>query len=320
MRKSLLFLVAVGFGLVSALSGCVDGDDSIGGSGNGNGNGGGGGSNTSEPQVTIQRGPDKFVRAGDSLDFQVLLESNSTIAQLNEITFELLRLNTNGNYEALPDYTRTISKAGIPSSGERFGALIESGTFASGDTLRAQFTLKNTDGGSTVKRQMIIVSEFMDDRVVSALEDTTLLLNHRFIDDPNEPKNKFSFFYTANFYDMGFVTSGPPDRKADIADFSASDSTYERRVRSKTDTRFVRANDADINFTYPLDVKVEAAYNAGTPTDVIENIQVDDIIIANVRQDDKFIVIKITQILEDTENATGRFMQFKATGKDLPLP
>ncbi len=316
MKKSAVFLLAIGLGLLTGLSSCVDGDDSIGGGSSGNGNGGSSGSNESDPNITIQESPDKFLRPGDSVDFQVLLESNSTVARLNEVTFELFERQPNGEFEVLPGYTRVISKAGIPSSGERFGALLESSEFNSGDTLKAQFTLKNTDGGSATEEQTLILSEFMDDRVLRAGEDSVIRIQHALVDDPNAPQNKFGLFYTANSYQMGYVVSGQAV-EADIADDSQTDSTFAKRWRSETATRFVKANDADLNFTYPLDVKVEGAYNAGDPTETVENIQEGDFIIANVRNDDKFILIRITRILEDTENATQRFIQFKATGKDL---
>ena len=319
MKKSAVFLLAVGLGLLTGLSSCVDGDDSIGGGSGGNGNGtgpGGGNNDKSEPVITIQESPEKFLRPGDSVSFQVLLESNSSIERLSEVSFELFQLNSSGEFEILPSYTDTVSKAGIPSSGERFGALLRSTEFNSGDTLKARFTLKNTDGGFTREVDTVIISEFMDDRVLRAGEDSVIRIQHALVDDPNAPLNKFGLFYTANSYQMGYVVSGQA-READIADDSQSDSTFAKRWRSETDTRFVKANNADLNFTYPLDVKVEGAYYAGNPTKTVENIQEGDFIIANVRNDDKFILIRITRVLEDTEDATQRFIQFKGTGKDL---
>ena len=322
MKKSAVFLLAIGLGLLTGLSSCVDGDDSIGGGSGGNGNGtgpGGGNNDKSEPVITIQESPEKFLRPGDSVNFQVLLESNSSIERLSEVSFELFQLNPSGEFEILPSYTDTVSKAGIPSSGERFGALLRSSEFVSGDTLKAQFTLKNTDGGFTREVDTVIISEFMDDRVTWGSfsgPDSIIRIRHALNDDQDEPRDKFGLFYTANNYQMGYVVNGLA-READIADDSQTDSTFAKRWRSETATRFVKANNADLNFTYPLDVRVEGAYNAGNPTKTVENIQEGDFIIANVRNDDKFILIRITRILEDTEDATQRFIQFKAAGKDL---
>ncbi len=313
MRKSAILLLAIGFGIMSSLSSCIDGSDDIGGGSGGNNNGGGNG-NDPDPIITIQKGPDKFIRAGDSLNYQLLLESNSQLTSLKEVTFELLEL-VDGEYEALPSYTSVIDKSGIPSTGQRFGFVAES-TFQSGDTLRAKFTLENTNGNKTTKKRMLIVSEFMDDRVISATEDSTIIIQHRLIDNPNAPKNEFSLYYTSNLYQMGYVTSGQ-GQKADIADFSKSDSTFDKRWRSKTSTRFVKANSADLDFTYPLDVKVATAYKDGSPTDVIENIQEGDLYIANVRQSDRYLLIKIQRIFTTPEKATAKFIQFKATGKNL---
>ncbi len=313
MRSTVKFLLAIGFGVITGLSSCVDGSDSIGG-GSGGGNGNGGGSDSSNPKITIQSQPDKFVRAGDSLSYQLLLQSNSQLTSLKEVRFELQRL-VDGSYKVLPDFTSVIDKSGIPSTGQRFGFVIKN-TFESGDTLRAKFMLENTNGSSTTKTRMLIVSEFMDDRVISSAEDSTIIIQHRFIDNPNEPKNEFSLYYTANLYQMGYVTSGQ-GQEADIADYSSDTSTFDRRWRSKTQTRFVKANDANLDFTYPLDVKVEAAYKARTPTDVIENISEGDLYIANVRQTGRYLVIKITEIFDQPEDPTARYIQFKATGKDL---
>lgn len=312
MKSKTLFILALGFGLISGLSSCVDGTDDIGGKGNGN-NGGGSGSKK-DPVITIESEPDKFIRAGDSVSYELVLESNSQLTSLKELRFELLE-GIGNNFNALPSYSRTFDKAGIPSSGERFGFLIES-TFSSGDTLKAKFTLENANGASTTKERMLIVSELMDDRVISGAEDSTIIIQHRLIDDPNQPKNEFSLDYSANEYNMGYVTSGQGE-EADIADDSQTDSTFAKRWKSKTSTMFVKANEADLNFTYPIDVKVEGAYKAGSPAKVVENIEEDDIIIANVRDEDKYVVIQIQRVFDSPEKATAKYIQFKATGKNL---
>ena len=313
--KKLTLILAIGLGLAYVLSSCVKGDDlARGGGDNGNGTNPGNPKGTEKPKVQIASDPGDFVRINDSVNFQLILNSNSTISTLNKVSMQVFKKESSG-FRDLTQYTKEASKTGRTAAGHTFGFTIKDIDFNSKDSIRVKFTIKATNGKTAEAKHVLVVSRVMRDRVIAAGNDSVIRINHKFTNS-QPPDNKFSLKYTSSAYQMGYVEGGQGD-SADIADNSPNDSTFTREWTANTSTMFVKANNSDINFNNPLDVQVTAAYDNGSPSSTVSGLKKDDLIVARVRDKEKYILIKIHRVFEASSNPKDAFIEFKARGKNL---
>jgi len=279
-----------------------------------NGGGDGGGNPGSQPEISFIKTPDNIAQSGDSVTFTLTITSSTNSVNLKSLKMEVLRKTTGGTFNAKPGYTKTKQFSNIPKTATTMGFRIKNGDFNSTDSVKAKFTLKDQENKSVAKSKVIALGSIMPDRYVAAGGDTVIEIRHKFTSkQPSD--NKFDLYYYENNNTVGYVDPGGGD-KATIMDDSPNDSTFNRQWTTTTSASFVKANNADINFNKPFDINVAKAYNQGNSSKSVINIAQDDLIIVKLRNQGRFALLKIVNVVPDQQNPAASYISFKGKGSD----
>jgi len=99
-----------------------------------------------------------------------------------------------------------------------------------------------------------------------------------------------------------------PVWELDIADFDtvSTDSMLMHVWESPVGHQFVRFNGFD--YANATDISARDGYDAGTPLDIVTNVQIDDILLTDYSGGDNIAVIKITSVIDPDSTNLDRYV------------
>ena len=318
MRHLKLF-ATLSVSLIIGLASCSDdgsqeirGDDGNPSTGNGNGNNN---SPNNQPKINFEETPNDIQQPGDSVTYQVTLQSSTGETNLDKLTMEIMAKNSGGSFTALPEYTKNKDLSPVPTTGTKVGFRLKNEDFENYDSVKAKFTLTDMAENNTVNSHLFGLGEIFRDRYVAAGGDSVIRINHR-LTPIQPPDNKFDLYYEENNVTVGYVPGAGSE--ATIKDDSKDSFTFNRRWATETEASFVKANNSDINYNRPFDLEIQKAYANGTPSSSVINISQGDLIIVKLRSPgNNFALLQIETVAEDQQNPRSSYISFKGRGANI---
>lgn len=324
--KLLKLSFAVFTGLMVGLASCdddakqdirgEDGNPSTGGGGSGGGNGGGnGGTTNNDPSISFEETPGNVIQKGDSVSFTLTVESSSAQTNLEKLSMEVMAKEAGGLYQALSEYKDSQSFSAVPTTGANFGFRVSNVDFQPFDSVKAEFRLTDKDDQTVTESYIFAVGEIFKDKYFIG-GDSVLPIYHKYTPKAsNSVKTQFDLYYYENNTTQGYVPGA--GSKVTIADDSKDSSSFNRQWTTKTDAQFVKANGSGIDFQQPFDIQIEQAYKKRDPKKTIINISANDLIIVKLRNQGRFALLKIVEVVDDQATPTNSYITFKGKGKDI---
>ncbi len=323
--KLLKLTFAIFIGLLAGLASCDDnakqdirGDDgnpSTGGNGGSGGGGGGNGATNGDPAIAFEQTPGDVIQKGDSVSFTLTVESSSPQTNLKKLSMEVMAKDAGGLYQALSEYKDSQSFSAVPTTGANFGFRVSNVDFGDFDSVKAQFKLVDEDNQNVTESYVFAIGEIFRDKYFIG-GDSVIPIYHKYTPkQSNSVKTKFDLYYYENNTTQGYVPGA--GSKATIADDSKDSSSFNRQWTTETDAEFVKANGAGIDFQRPFDIQIEQAYKNRDPKKTIINISANDLIIVKLRNQGRFALLKIVDVVDNQSDPTSSFISFKGKGKDI---